>query len=354
VSFGVGYSIPALTILLALLIFSLPNRLYYKQRPQGSVLLEFAQICALKVMRRDISHSSDRVHDVENVLSILPFWVCFIVYFSVWSQLTTLIYAQGCQMDARLAALDMDVPIAALSLFSIIPILVLIPLLDRCLFPWLRRRCGLEISMLQKMGAGFLFASLSMIAVDVTEIVRRDYSAIDESVASVCDGDDVFVSELSIFWQIPAFVLEGVSEVLAAVTGYEFFFNEAPASMKSVVSALYTMSIGLGSWITGIYIVAANADSRRPWITDDLNDGHLDWYFFCIAAFMFAASLFFVYHARGYQYNEYGKQAERTLAEAVAMEQVESKSMAQSPTLCKHPVDGESLSRDQTVEEYTL
>ena len=72
---------------------------------------------------------------IQRILSMFPFWICYIIYFSVWSQLNTLIYAQGCQLNYHIESLNWNFPIAALSLFSIIPILILIPLFDKCIFP---------------------------------------------------------------------------------------------------------------------------------------------------------------------------------------------------------------------------
>ena len=101
--------------------------------------------------------------------------------------------------------------------------------------------------MFQKIGTGMIFAMLSMISAAIIEIYRRDHSSLSTKYESVCGNSNIYISNMSIFWQIPIFVFNGLSEALTAVTGYEFFFNEAPKSMKSVMSAFYTMSVGLGS-----------------------------------------------------------------------------------------------------------
>ena len=308
VSFKLGYTIPAGSILAALFIFVSPYKLYYKFKPKGSVLLKFIKILIALIFKRTQkleNYQADEIKDVKGILRILPFWFCYIIYFSVWSQLNTLIYAQGCQMDYRIrfGSTHWNLPIAALSLFSIIPILILIPIFDKCLFPFCRNRSfGCKCTMFQKIGIGMIFAMLSMIAAAVVEIFRRDYSAINDQYKSVCGKGNIYISNISIFWQIPIFIFDGLSEALTAVTGYEFFFNEAPKNMKSVMSAFFTMSVGLGSWMTGIYVLLANLDKKHEMITNDLNNGHLDFYFGFIAILVFMDLIFFLYQANKYKY----------------------------------------------------
>eukprot|EP01084_Bolivina_argentea_P003568 6712_1 len=307
ISFGIGYSIPAIVILFGLIIFILPSKVYYKFKPKGSVLIKFLKILFYilckqnKKLRR---YKWREIQDVKNMLSIFPFWICYVIYFSVWSQLNTLIYAQGCQLNYHIDSLNWNFPITALSIFGIITVLILIPLFDRYLFPMFRKY-GIKVTMLRKMGAGFIFAILSMICAGIVEIYRKNASLSNIHV-SVCNSNDdehrVYVSNLSIFWQIPSFILAGISEVLTSITGSELFFNEAPKSMKSVMAAVYRMAIGFGSYLTAVYIMMVNVDKNNKWITDDLNDGHVDWYFFVIAAFITAAFFIFLWNANKYEY----------------------------------------------------
>lgn len=112
------------------------------------------------------------------------------------------------------------------------------------------------------------------------------------------------MSRLSIFWQIPQFVLIGISEIFASITSLEFFYSQAPHSMRSVSQALNLFTNALGSWLTIPLTMLVNVDTNDEWIPDNIDEGHLDWYFYLLAGLMFAALIIFVYLAYQFHYVE--------------------------------------------------
>ena len=54
----------------------------------------------------------------------------------------------------------------------------------------------------------------------------------------------------SIGWQILAFAILTASEVMVSITGLEFAYTQAPKKMKSVIMALFLMSVSLGNLFT--------------------------------------------------------------------------------------------------------
>ncbi|EMS51580.1 hypothetical protein TRIUR3_25370 [Triticum urartu] len=73
-----------------------------------------------------------------------------------------------------------------------------------------------------------------------------------------------------------------------AIAQLEFFFDEAPDTMKSMCTSLALLTIALGSYMSSfIYAIveAFTATGDSPgWISDDLNKGHLDYFFWAMAA----------------------------------------------------------------------
>lgn len=57
---------------------------------------------------------------------------------------------------------------------------------------------------------------------------------------------------VDLWWQIPQIVIITVAEILVSVTGLEFAFAKAPASMKSVVMAAFLLTGCIGDLSAGL------------------------------------------------------------------------------------------------------
>ena len=106
------------------------------------------------------------------------------------------------------------IPIASLSLFDTLVVLILIPIVDTVLYPLLAK-CGIRLSQLQRIGVGMLFTTASMLCAGGLEFSRVDHCCILQK-----RGDnDTQVADYSIFYQIPQYTLIGLSEVFTSITG---------------------------------------------------------------------------------------------------------------------------------------
>jgi peptide/histidine transporter 3/4 len=117
-----------------------------------------------------------------------------------------------------------------------------------------------------------------------------------------CEGS----SSLSIFWQIPQYVLIGASEVFMYVAQLEFFNGQAPDGLKSFGSALYMLSMSLGNYVSSLLVTIVMKISARDgspgWIPSNLNKGHLDRFFFLLAALTAADLMVYIICAKWYKY----------------------------------------------------
>jgi POT family proton-dependent oligopeptide transporter len=64
-------------------------------------------------------------------------------------------------------------------------------------------------------------------------------------------GCEAGPSPISVWVQVPSYVLIALSEIFASVTGYEYAYNKAPARMKSIVTSLLLCTSATGSLING-------------------------------------------------------------------------------------------------------
>lgn len=121
---------------------------------------------------------------------------------------------------------------------------VLIPLFNYCLYPILSR-IGLK-QPLQKLATGGILAALSFL---ISAIVEWKIEI--EPINSVC-----------IFWQVPQYVTMSAAEILFSITGLSFSYEEAPDSMKSVVQAVWLLTIAVGNAIVAIIAKAKLFESQ--------------------------------------------------------------------------------------------
>ena len=120
-------------------------------------------------------------------------------------------------------------PAASLSLFEIISLLILIPFIDRVVYPGLRR-LGFNFTPLRRIGVGLLFAAGSVVLAGIIETERKHVIKTHGTFKQ--DGFDTSVnaSTMSVFYQVPQYILQGTSEALVSVTGianiYQCFEND--------------------------------------------------------------------------------------------------------------------------------
>ena len=109
-------------------------------------------------------------------------------------------------------------PAASLSLFEISSLLVLIPFIDRVVYPGLRR-LGFNFTPLRRIGVGLLFAAGSVVMAGVIEVERKHIIKTHGTFEQDVFDKTVNASTMSVFYQVPQYILQGTSEALVGVTG---------------------------------------------------------------------------------------------------------------------------------------
>ncbi|XP_072033904.1 solute carrier family 15 member 2-like isoform X2 [Amphiura filiformis] len=73
---------------------------------------------------------------------------------------------------------------------------------------------------------------------------------------------EVEPNRVSMFWQIPQYIIITAGEILFSITGLEFSYSQAPASMKSCVQAAWLMTVAIGNLVVIIVAEAKIVDSQ--------------------------------------------------------------------------------------------
>ncbi|XP_038975162.1 protein NRT1/ PTR FAMILY 7.3-like [Phoenix dactylifera] len=223
-----------------------------------------------------------QVEEVKCILRLIPIWLCTIIYSVTYTQRASVFVEQGATMKNSLS--EFRIPPASMSIFEILSVTVfvllyrlyIIPLLSRL---WKSNHKGL--TELQRMGIGIVISAMAMVSAGVVELQRLKYSKNDHEASK---GS----SSLSISWQIPQYVMVGASEVFMYVAQMEFFNNQAPDGLKSFGSALYVASMSAGSYASSflvtIVVEITGKGDQIGWISKNLDKGHMDRFYFLLAA----------------------------------------------------------------------
>lgn len=230
------------------------------------------------------------VEGVKILARMVPIWASCVLYAASLGQMTTTFIQQGMAMDTRLFGGRFRVPVASLVSVEVVFMLLWVLLHDAVVMP-LARRChrntGVGLSQLQRMGVGRLLVIVAMATAALVE--RRRLRAIH--------GDRKQL--LSIAWQIPQFVLVAGSDVFCGIAQLEFFYGEAPESMRSICSAFSFLALSLGFYVNSLVVTVVAAVTNKGaagggWLAADLNAGHLDYYFWLWAAISAANLLLYL------------------------------------------------------------
>jgi len=135
-----------------------------------------------------------------------------------------------------------SVPAASMNSAEVIFMLVWVVFQDSIVIPIARRYTGnpMGLTLLQRMGVGRLLAIPSLAAAALVETWR---------LRSVKAGHN-----LSIGWQLPQFVILACSDVFCGIAQLEFFYAEAPASMRSLCSAFQFLAMSLAYYVNTLVV----------------------------------------------------------------------------------------------------
>ncbi|XP_076920305.1 protein NRT1/ PTR FAMILY 5.10-like [Bidens hawaiensis] len=247
--------------------------------------------------------SIDEVVEAKAVLRLIPIWVSCLGYGIVFAQTSTFFTKQGATMDRSIGS-TFEIPPATLQSFIGLSVIILIPIYDTILVPLTRAITNFPsgITMLQRIGTGIFISTISMIVAAIVETKRlniaREYGLSDDPNAMV---------PMKIWWLLPQYLLTGAGDVFTMVGMQEFFYDQMPSDLKSIGLALYLSVLGIGSFLSSFTISIVEkmtgGNGRDGWISDNMNQGHIDYFYYLLAGISAGAFVMFIYVAKAYVYN---------------------------------------------------
>ncbi|KAH6902587.1 peptide transporter PTR2B [Coprinopsis sp. MPI-PUGE-AT-0042] len=292
--YWVAWLVPTLIFCLVPLVLLAGKKLYVMTPPRGSVLLETFRvnrmafgpawsINPLQTYRNckapgfwdpakpstygdrvpaSITWDDTFVAEVSRTISACAVFLFFPFYWLCYSQIDGNLSTTAAGMRLNGAPNDLLQNLNPLS------IIILVPLFDGIIYPFLRRR-NINFSPIKRIYAGFLVAGLAMVYSSVLQhfIDVRSPCAGTGIGPSECQKEDGTPNPADInVWIVAGpYVLVGMSEIFASITSLEYAFTKAPERMKSVVMAFSQFMVALSSALN-FALTAVNVEAKFTWL----------------------------------------------------------------------------------------
>lgn len=273
-----------------------------KFRIDSTPTLRFLNKACVKTGSKDpwMLCSVTQVEETKQMLRMIPILIATFVPSTMIAQINTLFVKQGTTLDRGIGSFN--IPPASLTGFVTISMLVSVVLYDRFFVTMMRRltKNPRGITLLQRMGIGLVFHIFIMM---VASLVERRRLSVAKDHGVVESGGQV---PLSILILLPQFILMGTADAFLEVAKIEFFYDQAPESMKSLGTSYSMTSLGIGNFLSSFLLTTVSHITKKHghhgWILNNLNASHLDYYYAFFAILNFLNFIFFVVVTKYYVY----------------------------------------------------
>ncbi|KAH3989776.1 di/tri peptide transporter 2 [Parastagonospora nodorum] len=245
------------------LVLVLGRKVYVVRPPQGSVITDAFRVMWLMIKTRKMDGAKPSyqaglgkttvlrwddhfVEEVKRALVACKVFCFYPIYWVVYGQFSNNFITQGGQMATH------GIPNDLMQNFDPIAIIVFLPLVDQVLMPFLRKK-KIPFPPINRIVTGFWVASLAMVYAAVIQYyIYQTGPCYDHPNCEAAKGADGVLhgNNIHIAAQTGAYMLIGISEIFASVTGLEYAYTKAPPSMKSFVQSMYLLTNAFGSAIS--------------------------------------------------------------------------------------------------------
>ncbi|KDQ12697.1 hypothetical protein BOTBODRAFT_188975 [Botryobasidium botryosum FD-172 SS1] len=295
VGFWLAYALPTILYLFIPPILWYGNKIYVKTPPRGSIILEswrvfvmaargkwsFNPITLVRNFKRDdfwdtakpsyyagaehgplpknITWDDEFVDEVFRALKACKVFAFYPLYWISYDQMTANLTSQAATMELH------GVPNEIVNNLNPLSLVIMIPIMERVIYPGLRKM-KINFTPIKRITMGFMFGALAMVYTTVLQhyIYKKGPCGKFPSTC-VQENGDPWAAPFNVWLQSPAYVLTGISEIFASITGLEYAYTKAPERMRSVVMSIFLFQSALASALE-FTLVTVSVDPYLDWM----------------------------------------------------------------------------------------
>jgi len=242
-----AFGIPGVLMCMATLIFWMGRKKYVRVPPSGIKKENFISISAYAIAKSFSNRngltvwqavgekfSAKSIDGVKAVYRILMIFAFTPIFWALWDQNLAEWVLQAKKLDlSGLSLFGHHFYAEQINTFNPVFLVSMIPVMTYGIFP-LCEKMGIKVTPLRKIGAGLFLMAVTFVIIALLQ------ESIDKG------------GHPNVWWQILAYLLLAIAEILVSVTCLEYAYTHSPKSMKSTMSALYLLGISLGNYFDSL------------------------------------------------------------------------------------------------------
>ena len=268
----IAFGVPGLLMFVATFVFWLGRKVFVAIPPVG-----------VKQYKKDIFSPRGK----KAILNLGIMYIFIAIFWSLFDQTGSswVLQAENMNKFVNLGFVKFELLASQIQAINPLLIMIFIPLFTYWLYPFLNK--FFNLTPLRKISIGLFIAGFSFAILAVAE------SRIQAGV------------EVSIIWQLIAYVVLTAAEMMVSITGLEFSYTQAPNSMKSFVMGLWLLSVSLGNLFAALVNNAIDPITKYisfVGISFSLEGSKYFWFF---AIIKFFTAVLFIFVAMRYKEESY-------------------------------------------------
>uniref|UniRef100_A0A6J0UU30 Solute carrier family 15 member 5 isoform X1 n=1 Tax=Pogona vitticeps TaxID=103695 RepID=A0A6J0UU30_9SAUR len=301
-----GFLIPSVSVLMALITIYVTRSEMIHQPPKDScplnifgVVVNALKACCVKCryfhgnVTNWLDHAKEneggrysetQVESTKMLVHLFPLFAFQIIYRICVMQISSGYYLQT--MNSNLNLHGFLLPIAAMNLISILPFVILAPVLEcllACLFNTKTSGWSPTICI------GYTSATLSVMAAGFFEVHRKHFPLVEQTFS----GKVLLISSMPGIHLALQYILLGVAEALVTPTCAFIVFRFVPGRIRAFALQVLSCFSGTGCFMGALLVQAVYMGSQGDWFPNILNEGKLERFYFFLASLMMINTLGF-------------------------------------------------------------